>query len=63
MFPIVISVMRWAGYVAHIGERKGVYSVLVGKSEGKRPLGRPRRRWDGSSGCEMWGYGLDGAGS
>ena len=37
--------MRWAGHVAHMGEERGVYRVLVGKSEGKRPLGRPRRRW------------------
>jgi len=37
--------MRWAGYVARMGERRGAYSVLLGKSEGKRPLGRPRRRW------------------
>jgi hypothetical protein len=37
--------MRWAGYVACMGERRDVYSVLVGKPEGKRPLGRPRRRW------------------
>jgi len=36
--------MRWAGHVARMGERKGVYRVLVGKPEGKRPLGRPRRR-------------------
>ena len=36
--------MRWAGHVALIGERRGVYTVLVGKPEGKRPLGRPRRR-------------------
>jgi len=47
-----------------MGEGRGVYSVLVGKPEGKRPLGRPRRRWeDGSSGSGMWGYGLDQAGS
>ena len=37
--------MRWAGHVAHIGEERGVYRVLVGEPEGKRPLGRPRRRW------------------
>ena len=37
--------MRLAGYVARIGEERGVYRVLVGKPEGKRPLGRPRRRW------------------
>ena len=38
--------MRWAGHVARMGERRGVYRVLVGNSEGKRPLGRPRRRWE-----------------
>ena len=37
--------MRWAGHVARMGEERGVYRVLVGKSEGRRPLGRPRRRW------------------
>ena len=37
--------MRWAGHVGHMGEDMGVYRVLVGKPEGKRPLGRPRRRW------------------
>ena len=38
--------MRWAGSVAHMGERRGVYRVLVGKPEGKKLLGRPRRRWE-----------------
>jgi len=38
--------MRWAGHVALMGEGRGVYRVLVGKPEGKRPLGRPRRRWE-----------------
>ena len=38
--------MRWAGHVACMGEGRGVYRVLVGKPEGKRPLGRPRRRWE-----------------
>jgi hypothetical protein len=37
--------MRWAGHVARMGEERGVYRVLVGKPEGKSPLGRPRRRW------------------
>ena len=37
--------MRLAGHVAHMGEYRGVHRVLVGKPEGKRPLGRPRRRW------------------
>ena len=36
---------RWAGHVARMGEGRGVHRVLVGKPEGKRPLGRPRRRW------------------
>ena len=37
--------MRRVGHVARMGEERGVYRVLVGKPEGKRPLGRPRRRW------------------
>ena len=37
--------LRWAGHVARMGEGRGVYRVLVGKPEGKRPLGRPRHRW------------------
>jgi len=59
--------IRWTGYVARIGEMRGVYRVLVGKPEGKRPLGRPRRRWGivlrwiFRSG--MWWYGLDRSGS
>ena len=39
---------RWAGHVARIGEDRGVHRVLVVKPEGKRPLGRPRRRWEGN---------------
>ena len=38
--------MRWAGDVARMGEDRGVHRVLVGKPEGKKPLGRPRRRWE-----------------
>ena len=38
--------MRWEGHVARMGERRDVYRVLVGKPEGKRPLGRPRRSWE-----------------
>ena len=38
--------MRWAGHVSRMGEGRGVHRVLVGKPEGKRPLGRPRRRWE-----------------
>jgi hypothetical protein len=53
--------MRWAGHVARIGERRDVSRVLVGKPEGKRPLGRPRRRWKDNIkmvlqevGCGVW---------
>jgi 3-oxoacyl-ACP reductase-like protein len=38
--------VRWAGHVACIGARRGVYKVLVGKPEGRGPLGRPRHRWE-----------------
>ena len=38
-------IKRWAGHVARTGEESGVYRVLVGKTEGRRPMGRPRRRW------------------
>ena len=38
--------MRWAGHVVRMGEGRGVHRVLVGKPEGKRPLGRPRHRWE-----------------
>jgi hypothetical protein len=38
--------MRWAGHVARMGEGRGVYRVLVGRPKGKRPLGRPRHRWE-----------------
>jgi len=38
--------MRWAGHVARIGERRGIFRVFVRKPGGKRPLGRPRRRWE-----------------
>jgi hypothetical protein len=37
--------MRWAGHVTRMGEKRNVYRLLVGKPEGRRPLGRPRRRW------------------
>ena len=48
--------MRWAGHVASMGEERK-YRVLVGKPEGKRPLGRPRRRWVDNIRTELWGEG------
>jgi hypothetical protein len=38
--------VRWAGHVASMGEARGAYNILVGKPEGRRPPGRPRRRWE-----------------
>jgi hypothetical protein len=37
--------IKWAGHVARMGEMRGAYNILVGRPEGRRPLGRPRRRW------------------
>jgi len=43
---VIKSRMRWAGHVACMDERRGVYRVLVGKPDGKTPLGRPKHRWE-----------------
>jgi hypothetical protein len=51
---------KWAGYVAHMGEGRGVYRVLVGRPESKTPLGRPRRRWGDNIKMDLWEIGLDG---
>ena len=45
--------MRWAGHVARMGEERGVYRFLVGKPEGRRPLGRPRRRLADNIGTDL----------
>ena len=52
--------MRLAGHVARMGERRGVYSVLVGKPEGKRPLGRRRRRWEDNIKMDLQEVGCGG---
>jgi hypothetical protein len=52
--------MRWVGDVGRMGEGRGVYRVFVGKPEGKRPLGRPRRRWEDSIKLDRE-IGTDGA--
>jgi len=54
--------MRWAGHVANMGERRGLYRVLVGKDEGKRPLGRPRRRWEDNIEVDFYEVGCGGGG-
>jgi len=45
--------MRWAGHVESMGENRGAYRVLVGKPEGKRPLERPRRRWEDNTDLDL----------
>jgi hypothetical protein len=53
--------MRWAAHVARMGEGRGAYRVLVGRPEGKRPLGRPRRRWEDNIKIDLGEIGIDGA--
>jgi len=59
--------IRWEGYVARMGDGRRVYGVLVGKPEGKRPLDRPRRRWEDNTKMDLqevgWWCELDRAGS
>ena len=50
--------MRWAGHAAGMGERSGVYRAVVGKTEGKRPIGRPRRRWEDNIKMDLQEVGL-----
>jgi hypothetical protein len=52
--------MMWAGHVARMGEERKVFKVLVGKPEGKRPLGRPRRRWEDGIRMDLREIGLGG---
>jgi hypothetical protein len=65
--PSIIRIMKsrrikWAGHVARMGEKKNAYRILVGKPEGKRPLGRRRRRWEDNIRMDLreigWG-GMD----
>jgi hypothetical protein len=53
--------MRWAGHVACMGEGRGVCKVLVGRPDGKRPLGRPRRRWEDNVKMKIKEIGMSGA--
>ena len=52
--------MRWAGHVARMGKRRGVQRFLVGKREGKRSLGRPRRRWEDNIMVDLQEVGCGG---
>jgi hypothetical protein len=54
--------MRWAGHVARIGEKRRAYRILVGRPEGRRPLGRPRFRWEDTIKVDLqkvWWRGID----
>jgi hypothetical protein len=53
--------IRWAGHMARMGEGRGIYRVLVWRPEGKRPLGRPRRRWEDNIEMDRREIGIDGA--
>jgi len=52
--------MRWAGHVARMGESRGVCRILVGKPEEKRPLGRPKRRWEDNINMDLQKLGGGG---
>jgi hypothetical protein len=52
--------MRWAGHVARIGEERKLYKILQGKPEGKRPLGRPRHKWEDEIRMDLGKIGLGG---
>ena len=57
---IISRKIRWTGHVARMGERRGAYRVLVGKHEGKRPLGGPRRRWEDNMKMDFQEVGREG---
>jgi hypothetical protein len=52
--------MRWAGHVARMGEKKSAYRILVGRPEGRRPLGRPRHRWEDNIKMDLQEVGWEG---
>jgi hypothetical protein len=63
--PNIVRVIKsrtkgWVGHVARIGEGRGIYGVLVGRPEGKRQLGRPRRRWKNNIKLDLTEIGIDG---
>jgi hypothetical protein len=63
--PIIVWVIKlrrvkWAGYVVHMVEERGMYRVFVGKLEGKRPLGRPRHRWEDNTRMDLQEVGCGG---
>jgi hypothetical protein len=57
---IISRRMRWVGHVTHMGEGRGVYRVLVARPKGKRPLERPRRRWEDNIKMDLREIGING---
>jgi hypothetical protein len=57
----VIKSKMWAGHVASMGDGRGVYRILVGRPEGKRPLGRSRHRWEDNIKLDLREIGIDGS--
>jgi hypothetical protein len=53
--------IRWAGHVARMGDGRDIYRVLVGRPEDKRPLGRPRHRWEDNTKTDLRELGISGA--
>jgi hypothetical protein len=53
--------LRWVGHIEDMGDMKNAYKILVGKPEGKRPLGTPRRRWEGNIKMDHRKIGLKGS--
>jgi hypothetical protein len=60
VWVIKLRRMRWAGHVARMGERRGKYRILVGKPEVKKPLGRPRHRWEDTIKMDLQEVGCGG---
>jgi hypothetical protein len=62
----ILRRMGWAGHMTHMRDRRGAYNILVGRPEGKQPLGRPRRRWEDKIKMDLqevgWGHGVDMSG-
>jgi hypothetical protein len=52
--------MRWVGHVARIGEKRGIYRILVGKPEGKRPPERPKHKWEDNNKIDLQEVGCGG---
>jgi len=60
VWVIKSRIMRWAGHVAHMGEKRGIYRVLVGKPEGRRPLRRHKCRWEDNIKMDIQEVGCGG---